>query len=115
MHRHVKHAGKERLSLRTLCTLSLSTTITLTRPHPAWTSQHITYGLYLSDQRILSDIETELTVLAGIMMQNLPRETAWHLRGTRRIGVSLEDTETVQQCVSWPCEDARRGRLGCGM
>jgi hypothetical protein len=36
------------------------------------------------------------------MMQNLPRETAWHLRGTRRIGVSLEDTETVQQCVSRP-------------
>lgn len=65
-----------------------------------WTSKAITYGLYLSDQTTLNDVETELTVLTGIMIQNLPRETAWHLRGTRRIGVSKEDVETLQQCVS---------------
>lgn len=64
-----------------------------------WTSKQITYGLYLSDHSILNDIETEITVLSGIMIQNLPRETAWHLRGTRRIGVSSEDTETLQQCA----------------
>lgn len=64
-----------------------------------WTSKQITYGLYLSDHSILNDVETELTVLSGIMIQNLPRETAWHLRGTRRIGVSHEDVETIQQCV----------------
>ena len=64
-----------------------------------WTSKQITYGLYLSDHSILNDVETELTVLSGIMIQNLPRETAWHLRGTRRIGVSMEDVETLQQCV----------------
>jgi hypothetical protein len=64
-----------------------------------WTSKEITYGLYLSDHSILNDVETELTVLSGIMIQNLPRETAWHLRGTRRIGVSKEDVETIQQCV----------------
>lgn len=64
-----------------------------------WTSKQITYGLYLSDHSILNDVETELTVLSGIMIQNLPRETAWHLRGTRRIGVSKEDVETLQQCV----------------
>jgi hypothetical protein len=67
--------------------------------HADWTSKEITYGLYLSDHSILNDVETELTVLSGIMIQNLPRETAWHLRGTRRIGVSKEDVETVQQCV----------------
>jgi uncharacterized alpha-E superfamily protein len=66
---------------------------------PDWTSKQITYGLYLSDHSILNDVETELTVLSGIMIQNLPRETAWHLRGTRRIGVSMEDVETLQQCV----------------
>jgi len=33
-------------------------------------------------------------------MQNLPRETGWHLRGIRRIGVEFEDVEIVQQCVS---------------
>ncbi|KAB2108326.1 hypothetical protein AG0111_0g3061 [Alternaria gaisen] len=64
-----------------------------------WTSKQITYGLYLSDHSILNDVETELTVLSGIMIQNLPRETAWHLRGTRRIGVSRDDVETIQQCV----------------
>ena len=48
----------------------------------------------------INDIETELTVLGGIMIQNLPRETGWHLRGIRRLEVSKEDVETIQQCVS---------------
>ena len=65
-----------------------------------WISQNITYGLYLSDHSILDGIDTEIVVLSGIMMQNLVRETGWHLRGTRRVGVSKEDTETIQQCVS---------------
>jgi hypothetical protein len=69
---------------------------------PAWLSTEITYGLYLSDHSILDAVDTELVVLGGIMMQNLPRETGWHLRGTRRIGVSFEDVEVVQQCVSFP-------------
>jgi len=65
-----------------------------------WISREITYGLYLSDHTILNDIETELVVLAGIMIQNLHHETAWHLRGSRRVGMSAEDVEAVQQCVS---------------
>lgn len=65
----------------------------------------ITYGLYLSDHAILDAVDTELVVLAGIAMQNLKTETGWHLRGTRRIGVSLEDTERVLKCVS--CVDRR--------
>lgn len=40
-----------------------------------------------------------MVVLSGIMIQNLKRETGWHLRGTRRIGVSHDDVEVVQQCV----------------
>ena len=71
------------------------------KPSTAWLSIEITYGLYLSDHSILDGVDTELVVLGGIMMQNLPRETGWHLRGTRRIGVSFEDVETVQQCVSF--------------
>ncbi|KAF2875705.1 hypothetical protein BDV95DRAFT_626174 [Massariosphaeria phaeospora] len=69
-----------------------------------WLSKNITYGLYLSDHSILNDVETELAVLGGIMIQNLPRETAWHLRGTRRIGVSAGDVETVQQCIELVAE-----------
>jgi hypothetical protein len=64
-------------------------------------SREITYGFYLSDHSILGPVETELVVLSGIMIQNLPLETAWHLRGTRRVGVSMEDVELIQQCVSW--------------
>ena len=40
-----------------------------------------------------------MVVLSGIMIQNLKPETGWHLRGARRVGVSSEDVETVQQCV----------------
>ena len=68
-------------------------------PLAAWISANITYGLYLSDRQILDDIDTEMVVLSGIMIQNLKRETGWHLRGTRRVGVSHDDVEIVQQCV----------------
>lgn len=64
-----------------------------------WLSREITYGLYLSDHSILGPVETELVVLSGIMMQNLKRETGWHLRGIRRIGVSAEDVEVIQQQI----------------
>jgi hypothetical protein len=36
------------------------------------------------------------------MIQNLRSETAWHLRGSRRVGMSMEDVELVQQCVCVP-------------
>lgn len=42
-----------------------------------------------------------MVVLSGIMIQNLKLETGWHLRGMRRVGVSFEDVEVVQQCVSF--------------
>lgn len=69
----------------------------------SWISYNITYGLYLSDMSILGPVDTEMVVLAGIMIQNLPLETGWHLRGTRRVGVSNEDVELVQQCVGLAC------------
>ncbi|KAF7195785.1 hypothetical protein HII31_02920, partial [Pseudocercospora fuligena] len=64
-----------------------------------WLSIEISYGLYLSDHTILGPVETEIIVLSGILMQNAPRESGWHLRGTRRIGVSSEDVEVIQQCI----------------
>ncbi|KAK6433987.1 hypothetical protein LTR95_009827 [Oleoguttula sp. CCFEE 5521] len=64
-----------------------------------WLSEEITYGLYLSDHSILDGVDTELVVLSGIMMQNLRRETGWHLRGIRRIGVSQKDVERIHQCI----------------
>jgi hypothetical protein len=64
-----------------------------------WLSIEITYGLYLSDHSILGPVDTQMVVLSGIAIQNLAMVTGWHLRGTRRVGVSFEDVETVQQCI----------------
>jgi hypothetical protein len=58
--------------------------------------------------RLLGPVETEMVVLSGIMIQNLPVETGWHLRGTRRIGVKAEDVELVQQCIELVAEFAGR-------
>lgn len=66
---------------------------------PGWLTKNITYGLFLSDHSVLNDVETEITVLTGIVMQNLTRESAWHLRGLRRIGVAKEDVEVIRECV----------------
>ncbi|KAJ5092901.1 hypothetical protein N7456_008762 [Penicillium angulare] len=59
----------------------------------------IAYGLHLSDRQVLDDIDTELVVLPAVMGQNLPRETYWHIRGLRRLGVSKEDVQMVCDCV----------------
>jgi len=72
----------------------------------AYITRELTYGFYLSDHSILDPIETELVVLVGIMIQNLPLETAWHLRGIRRVGVCGEDVEAVQQCIEMIAEFA---------
>ncbi|KAF2722434.1 hypothetical protein K431DRAFT_283862 [Polychaeton citri CBS 116435] len=64
-----------------------------------WTSVEITYGLYLSDHSIIDGVDTELVVLSGLMLQNLKNESAWHLRGIRRLGVKPVDVETIHQCI----------------
>ncbi|CAI7610270.1 unnamed protein product [Penicillium pancosmium] len=60
---------------------------------------NIAYGLHLADRQNLDDIDTELVVLPAVMGQNLPRETYWHMRGIRRLGVSKKDVEMVCDCV----------------
>ncbi|KAL2821493.1 hypothetical protein BJX63DRAFT_378336 [Aspergillus granulosus] len=65
----------------------------------SWLSTEITYGLFLSDRQVLDDLDTQLVVLPAIMSQNLPKETNWHIRGTRRLGVPIEDVKIVTECV----------------
>jgi hypothetical protein len=67
----------------------------------AWLSAEITYGLYLSDRQVLNDVDTEMVVLPAIMMQNLKNETHWHIRGTRRIGVSKEDVQVLWDTIQF--------------
>jgi hypothetical protein len=64
-----------------------------------WISEEITYGLYLSDRQVLDDWDTEVIVLAGIMIQNLKLETKWHIRGALRVGMSNGDVKTIMECV----------------
>ncbi|KAL3451786.1 hypothetical protein BJX65DRAFT_266854 [Aspergillus insuetus] len=70
----------------------------------SWLSTEITYGLFLSDRQVLDDLDTQLVVLPAIMSQNLPNETNWHIRGTRRLGVPIEDVKTVTECVKLVAE-----------
>lgn len=78
-----------------------SGTLDLFRAHPdfAWLSKEITYGLFLSDRQVLGDVDTQLVVLPGIMSQNLPNETHWHIRGTRRLGIPQEEVKVIWDCV----------------
>ncbi|KAE8408120.1 hypothetical protein BDV37DRAFT_239958 [Aspergillus pseudonomiae] len=76
-------------------------TLDLFRAHQdfGWLSKEITYGLFLSDRGVLDDLDTEMVVLPAIMSQNLKNETHWHIRGTRRLGVSMEDVKVVWECI----------------
>lgn len=65
----------------------------------AWISTEISYGLILSDRQVLDDVDTEIVVLAALMSQNLPTETRWHIRGSRRIGISKDDVQVLWECV----------------
>ncbi|EEH44151.2 uncharacterized protein PADG_00440 [Paracoccidioides brasiliensis Pb18] len=64
-----------------------------------WLEKSVIYGLFLADQSVLSKEETLLVTLPGIMCQGWPGPAMWHLRGLRRIGLSVEDVEKVQQAV----------------
>ncbi|KAL4930883.1 uncharacterized protein BDV17DRAFT_280492 [Aspergillus undulatus] len=70
----------------------------------SWLSTEITYGLFLSDRQVLDDVDTQMVVLPAIMSQNLPSETHWHIRGTRRLGVPIEDVKIVTECVKMVAE-----------
>ncbi|KAJ1326064.1 hypothetical protein MN608_09267 [Microdochium nivale] len=76
---------------------NLDDTLELYKDHKdfAWVSRHVTYGLYLSDRQVLDDLDTEIAVLCGIMIQNLRLETHWHIRGIRRLGVSKADVQVL--------------------
>ncbi|KAJ6096287.1 hypothetical protein N7486_007033, partial [Penicillium sp. IBT 16267x] len=68
----------------------------------------IAYGLHLSDRQVLDDVDTQMVVLPAVMGQNLPGETYWHIRGTRRVGVSKED-------VQMGCDRERKVSRFCGV
>lgn len=60
---------------------------------------NVSYGLFLSDHRILSMQETELVVLPAIMTQNLQGPTYWRLRACLRVGITPEEVEAVHKVI----------------
>ncbi|KAI1127086.1 hypothetical protein F5Y10DRAFT_201551 [Nemania abortiva] len=60
-----------------------------------WISANVSYGLFLSDHRILDIQETELVVLAAIMAQNLREPTYWHLRACLRVGMQSVEVDAI--------------------
>ena len=60
-----------------------------------WLEKRVVYGLFLSDNRILDQVESECLNVAGIMCQGLERPTMWHIRGLRRLGVTKDNAEIV--------------------
>ncbi|KAM7195833.1 hypothetical protein V8F33_006482 [Rhypophila sp. PSN 637] len=64
-----------------------------------WISVNVSYGLFLSDHRILNMQETELVVLPAIMTQNLRGPTYWHLRACLRVGIEPDEVEAIHQAI----------------
>ncbi|KAI0867482.1 hypothetical protein GGS24DRAFT_495295 [Hypoxylon argillaceum] len=64
-----------------------------------WISRNVSYGLFLSDHRILNMQETELVVLAAIMTQNLRGPTYWHLRACLRVGMEPPEVEAIHRVI----------------
>ncbi|CAI4215987.1 unnamed protein product [Parascedosporium putredinis] len=87
--------------MRKIYTRNTDSTLDIFNDHKdfGWISRNITYGLYLSDRQVLDDLGTEIAVLASIMIQNLRKETHWHIRGIRRLGVSSDDVQMIWECV----------------
>ena len=77
-----------------------------------WLEERVVYGMFLSDARVISQVENEVMVIAGIMCQDLPGPTMWHIRGLRRLGVDVESAEAILECVRIVARWAERDTTG---
>lgn len=77
-----------------------------------WLEKRIIYGLFLSDHKILTAVETEIVVLAAMMCQELKPPALWHVRGMRRLGISREGVQELLDCVKRMNEYWGRGTDG---
>ncbi|KAI9859687.1 MAG: hypothetical protein M1824_003659 [Vezdaea acicularis] len=64
-----------------------------------WLEKRVIYGEFLSEDRVLGVLESELVTLTAIMCQGLEGPTRWHLKGIRRLGVGRRDVERVEEMV----------------
>ncbi|KAH9204672.1 hypothetical protein DL95DRAFT_495079 [Leptodontidium sp. 2 PMI_412] len=64
-------------------------------PDQGWTKTMI-YEMWLSDDSILSDIETQMCTTACLMCLNAPVQALWHTKGLVRHGGSLDQARLAQ-------------------
>lgn len=64
-----------------------------------WLEKGVVYGMFLADTRVLEQKVVSCLNIAGIMCQGLEAPTMWHVRGLRRLDVSVEDAEVVCDVV----------------
>jgi hypothetical protein len=57
--------------------------------------KRVGYGLFLSNNRILDQVEPECLNVADILCQGLEKPTMWHIHGLLRFSVTKEDAEIV--------------------
>jgi len=66
-----------------------------------WLEKRVIYGLFLSDHDFLDKIERSIITISSMMPQGLHGATMWHIRGLRRLGVSVDDAERVCDIVKY--------------
>lgn len=57
----------------------------------------LNYEWWLSEDAILSHVETQMCTTALLICNNSPEQALWHVRGLLRHGGSLEEAEFTQQ------------------
>ena len=65
-----------------------------------WQQERIVYGIFLSDHTTLTAVETEMVVLAALMCGTYQPEKEWHLRGFRRLGPTLDESQKIHQAMT---------------
>ncbi len=60
------------------------------------------YGMFFSDESVLTDVETEAGLLASLVVQDTPVEIASHMKGLSRLGLDqgmIQEIKTVSEEV----------------
>ena len=77
-----------------------------------WLAENYLYGMFLSDDSVLTPVETGLISYTTMVCQELTGPATRHLNGLRRYGVSDEELTAIVQCVmtmmKWAGKDASR-------
>ncbi|KAF2501277.1 hypothetical protein BU16DRAFT_522264 [Lophium mytilinum] len=69
------------------------------------------YGYVLSNESVLTAVETSFVMLAGLIPQDVNPQLKGHLRGALNSGATVEEVRAVREAVICICEAAGMTRL----